>query len=458
MLQKTIFISFFHFLASRNILTSEVFEALSANTNLNLVIFVPHYKKDFFIRHYGKNNVVVEGVDESIADTLAAKLFKWLTFCLLPTYTIQLREQERLHRKRSLNIYFKYAISRTLTKIFARSQCVHQLIRKLDAMFSPNHFLDRYIDHYHPQLIFVTDVFSEIEPLFIQGARRKKVTTIGMVRSWDNTTTKGLMRALPDKLITNNEIIKEEAITLHGLLPENIFVAGIPQFDLSLRHYHSDRKEFFNKIRVDPKKRLILFAPAGCFLSDTDWQICEILKEGLATGVLPADLHFLVRSHPGDPVFLEKFQTNEHFTVERPGTVFEKSPKVTEMVADDARHLTDSIFHSEIIILVNSTIGIDSLPFDKPQIMIEFDGWENKAYIESVKRYHDEDHMKKYLNTGAVTVVKTSKDLFWWINRYLENSKIHSSNRQKAMREQLGYLDGRSGKRIAEFIINEIPK
>ena len=127
-----------------------------------------------------------------------------------------------------------------------------------------------------------------------------------------------------------------------------------------------------------------------------------------------------------------------------------------ELIDSDQKHLVNSLYHSEMIIYVNSTIGIDSLPFDKPQIMIEFDGWEKKRYIESVKHYHDEDHMKKYLWTGAVKIAKTPEELLSFINTYLRNPKVDSEKRAIAIRDQLYYCDNQCGKRVASFVLKEI--
>ena len=454
MRQKTLFISLFHFLASRNLLTGEVFETLCAHPDLRLVLFVPHYKKDFFLQHYKKDNVVIEGIDEAVVATWPFKFFKWLSFCLTPTYTIKLRLRERLYQNKSWRSYFKYAISRLTTILLARSKTIHRLVRKLDTIFSPNQFLNSYIDRYQPHALFVTDMFSEIEPLFIQGAKKRGVMTIGMVRSWDNTTTKGLMRALPDWLIVNNEIIKEEASTFHDVKEEDIFVGGIPQYDLSFRDYHSSRKDFFERINVDPQKRLILLAPAGSLLSDTDWQFCEILKKAFSEKKLPDDLHFLIRNHPGCLPKLEKFEADSHFTIEWPGTGFKNiNYKNRELSPDDARHLIDSLYHSQLVISVNSTITIDALPFDKPQIMVEFDGWERRPYLNSVRRYHDEDHMRKYIIIGAARITRSPEELISWLNQYLNNPKLDSEKRKSALEEQIYFSDGHSGKRIANFIL-----
>jgi len=433
-------------------------QKVASEPDVRLIVFVPAYKQAYLSEIYNHQRIRFIGIEE--APLLSNKKFSFfgrLFSAMIPTYTANLRHRERRHRSHSFQGFLKFFIGRVIIFLFSKNPVAHRLARYLDRRFSPCRYLHCYFDEFQPTALFTTDVFSGMDVLFMQAAKSKKIPVVGMVRSWDNTTTKGLLRVLPDKLIANNEIIKEEAVAIHDVKEKSVFVSGIPQFDWMVRKEHSSREVFFRKISVDPQKRLILFAPAGYLLSDTDWQLCEILKKGFRDSSLPSDVHFLVRNHPGDPASLEKFQPDENFTIERPGTTFgQRGPKLSEMSPDEARHLVDSLFHSEIVVYVNSTIGLDSLPFDKPQIMIEFDGWEKKPYIESVKRYHDEDHMVKYLRTGAVKIVKSPEELFSWVRYYLEQPEMDRENRKTAMNQQLYYLDGRSGLRIADFLLSQL--
>jgi CDP-glycerol glycerophosphotransferase (TagB/SpsB family) len=111
------------------------------------------------------------------------------------------------------------------------------------------------------------------------------------------------------------------------------------------------------------------------------------------------------------------------------------------------------LYNSDLVIYVATTLGIDALVFNKPQIIIDFDGFENKKYTDSVKRYHDEDHMKKMLALGGVRVVKDQEELISAINDYLEDPSIDNDGRQKMTRQQLYISDGKSGKRVGEFIL-----
>ena len=453
---KTIFLTIFHLLASRNILGSDVYETLTADPNLRLVIFVPAYKRDFIEETYGRKNVEIIGIDENnLINSFPFRFFKYLAWNGSPTYTMKLRAWEILHKKGGLLAYLEYYFKRFLSLIFGQSRLLRQILRRLDYWVGRvnRQQIKNYFQQYQPQLLFVTDIYAEPEVVFLQAAKENRVKSAAMVRSWDNNMTKGILRVIPDVVITNNEIIKEEIAAIHDVKPETIFVGGIPQYDSLLHGYHSDRQSFFKKIGADPKKRLILFAPAGYILSDTDWQICELLRQGLDQGKIPPDLQFLVRKHPADPAQLDQFVADERFIIEWPGKKFGQRLKVTEFSPEDQKHLIDSLFHSEILIQVNSSIGLDWLALDKPQIMIEFDGWEKKPYIKSVARFHDEEHMIKFIDTGAAKVAGSPEELYFWINRYLENPNLDREKRKLALQQQYQFLDGQSGKRIGQFIL-----
>ena len=454
-----LFVISFHFLSSRNFFTTDVFGTLKQNKKINLIIFVPNNKLDLLRNNYEHENVKLIGIDEQLILSRNFSKFKWLNFFLISAYAVRLRAREKYNRGETFTSALELVFSYFLSRFLSRFKFVRKIVRYFDRKFDRSPILLKYFDKYNPKCILVTDVFNNADICFLKEAEANNVLSIGLVRSWDNTTTKGLMRVIPNSLIVNNKIVEEEAVKFHDVDPKNIFVSGIPQFDIYFRNIHDTREDFFKEIGADINKKLILFAPAGSILSDTDWQLCQILKDGLDKEILPKNIQFLIRKHPlGHPGFLEKFIPDENFIIEWPGTKPENSnhPKIMEMINKDQKHLVNSLFYSEILIYVNSSIGIDSLPFDKPQIMIEFDGWEKKPYIESVKHYHNEDHMQKYLRTGAVKIARTSEELLFLINNYLNNPKMDEGKRTLAIKEQLYYPDDYCGRRVANFILKQI--
>jgi len=446
---KTVFISSFHSFISKNILNTDVLRSLRDDRGLRVVIFVPAHKADFFRRNYAGGNVVVEGIDVArITSSKSKLLLGRLLFLMIDSYYTWYKRIERLDARPGVFAWIKYSIHRALVWLLSGSKTLNGTVRWLYPRLAPNGFFTRHFDEYRPSLVFSTDVFDPFDTQLLVEAKRRGVKTLGMVRSWDNCWSKGLMPVQPDRLLTNNEIIKEEAVALHDYPSDCIAIVGLPQFDAYVTGTRASRADFFASIGADPAKRLVLFAPAGTILSDTDDQLCEILGRARDEGRLPADVHFFVRNHPGHPADLRSFVGRSGFTIQDPGQVFGSNPKDTELAPDDLKFLADLLYHSDIVMYVATSLCLDSAVYDKPQIMVSFDGYEKKPYTKSVARYRDEDHMKKLLDTGGARIARSADEWIEAINAYLENPSLDREGRSRIVREQLHKIDGKSGERV----------
>ncbi|MEK7536890.1 MAG: CDP-glycerol glycerophosphotransferase family protein [Patescibacteria group bacterium] len=450
---KTIFLSCFHPFVSRNILNTDAFRILKNQKDIKIVIFTHEYKKDFINKYYSGANIEIEGIDlDKIIRSSYNKFWYRLAFLLQNSFYIQDQRKTRLYEHRNIIGYLNYFLVNTSASILSHVSALRGVYRFLDFIFSPKEIFKGYFLKYKPDLFFSTDIFSEYDALFLRQAKKAGIKTIGMVRSWDNTTTKGVLRIIPNKAIVNSKLAKEEAVRFHSVSEKIISVVGLPQFDSFIKGPTLSREEFFSKIGVNPKKRLILFAPAGKILSDTDWQICRILKDAIKDGALPDDIQFLVRNHPSHPADFSKFEADENFIIENPGTKFGTNVRVTEINPDDESHLRNSVFYSDIIIYIATSLGLDAAVFNKPQIIVSFDGWEKKDYEISVKRYHNEDNIRSLIIQGGTRVVENKKDLILWINNYLTDPAIDQDGRDNIVRNHLFSLDGKAGERIANLI------
>ena len=76
-------------------------------------------------------------------------------------------------------------------------------------------------------------MFSEV-PL-LRTARRRGVFSMAIDPSWDNFTNKLIPVRQVDRLVVWNDIMKAQAMELHGYRAEAIRVAGAPQFDPHFR-------------------------------------------------------------------------------------------------------------------------------------------------------------------------------------------------------------------------------
>lgn len=447
---KTIFISSFNPFILRNLLIGDALKIFKENEDARAVVFVPDYKVNFFRREIGAANIIIEGVKIS-PPTRFDIVFRFLCSSLVDTPTVFINKRVQLDNDGRLLRFF---VSWALMRLFSRVLIFKKFVRCLGYLFiSKNHY-SKYFSRYQPKLVFATDVFNDMDIYLLSGAKSRRIKTVGMVRSWDNLTTKGMLRIKPDKLVVHNTILKEQAIKYNDFHRRNVFVSGIPQYDRYITGSRIDRKNFFNKLGLDPGRKLILFSPFGGRFADTDWQIMEILKK-LIENKETASAQVLVRFTPNDPVSLGNFIPDENFYIDRPGRgFFANVTRDQELNEKDMDWLADCLYHSDTVVAGGASIGIDAAIFDKPTILIHFDGLEKKPYWKSVKRFLEYLHPRDIIKSGAMRSVKSVEELKEYLNIYLENPELDRPAREKMLHDQCWKLDGQAGIRIGKFILS----
>ncbi|MBX4211218.1 MAG: hypothetical protein KW806_00235 [Candidatus Yanofskybacteria bacterium] len=451
---KTLFITAFNPFISRNILNSDVLRELKKG-ELRIVIFALPDKVNFLEKYYGGPNVIFEGVDlEDLIRSSTSRFWHRLAFLIENTQYVRDQRKEQLEKNKTFAGYLNYFWISLVSEILSRLPFIPRLYRHLDFKYVRRGVLQEQYQQYQPSLLFSTDIFGEYDIVFMRDARQNGVPIIGMVRSWDNPTTKGIVRLMPDQIIVNGKIAKEELHRIHGASWDTISVVGLPQFDQWLSGPTISREDFFSGIGADSSKRLILFAPAGSILSDTDWQTAEIIKKAMDAKKLPSDLQILVRNHPHHPADFSKFSGDNRFIFEIPGQkIAALTERQAELSPDDNSHLRNSVYYSDLVMYVATSLGLDSCVYDKPQILISFDGWEQRPYIRSVRRYNQEDCLGNLVKTGGTAVAYSEQQLLHYMNEYLENPKKDHEGRQRIIETQMHILDGQAGKRCAEIIL-----
>ncbi len=453
---KTIFITAYQGFVSRNIFNTDVLGLLRKQNDLRIVLFVPSQSKEFIEKYYGGANIIVEGVDfnELINSN---KFWYRLGFILENTRYVRDQRGEYLFKNKNSRGYLNYWWLSSAALILSHLPQARTMYRSLDYRFSPKDGFIKYFDKYKPFLIFATDVFGETDVLLMREAKSLNIPVVGMVRSWDNTTTKGILRLLPKKIIVNSPTTKRELIRLHGYEEENIFVVGLPQFDSWSTGPTETREKFFAKIGADQNNKLILFAPAGAILSDTDWQLCQILKEAINNGSLPDNVQFLVRNHPQHPADLTRFTNEKRFIIESPGSRNKPGDyKGASLSPQENDHLRNSIYYSDIVMYVATSLGLDASIYNKPQILISFDGFEKKPYIKSVRRYNREDCLYNLVKCGGTRVANNREEFLKAIRDYLQDPNLDQPGRDETIKQHLYKIDGRAGERIANYILKFI--
>ncbi len=438
---KTVFITSFFGLIARNILATSFLKILSARSDLRIVIFAPQKKSRLYRETFALGNVIVE----AIPDRKVSRFELWLNSIFLNASDTSARRIHRLIERRQHRKYVRSAFHWFLAKLSAL-RFYRRWLRYCDYKLLPRGRFGKYFEKYRPDLVFATDIFEPDDVELAREARSRGVYILGMVRSWDNVTTKGLNRVMADKLAVNTVNIKEEAVRYCDFKPEDIFVIGIPHYDDYIAERRISKDTLFRSLGLEPNKKTVFFSPPSDIYAQGD-----PIAEKIVKLLVPLDVQIIVRLYLVGDVNLGNVKAAPgKLALDDPGssTDFEQA----DLTGKDA-HLADLIYHSDVVVAFASTLAIDAAVFGKPIIFIGFDGSNNRPYWQSLRRFYDYDHQRSLINTGGVKLARTPQELLSYLGDYLANPKLDDAGRRRMIEERCWKLDGRSGERLAQVLI-----
>jgi len=429
---KTIFITSFHVLISRNIFSAPFFKLLTEDKSIKIVLVVPEKK--------------ILGIKNPL--TRLDDFLKDFALAAVRTRSLAIMRARKMGLERPLS-----------QKIFFWAPIFRHYIPRLYSLLLPDAFFKEIFGRYQPAVIFSTDVFSAVDCRIMLAAKRRSIPIVGMVRSWDNLTTKGGFRVIPNLLVVHNEIIKKEAIEIHNIDPAIIKITGIPHYDNYLLEPTVNREQFLDKFGMGKNDRFVVYAPLGDRIMKVsehiyrphtfDRDMIKILDE-----VIPKSHHLLVRFPPTDSVNLDGANFSSRVILERPGTSFGsdlKGIRTSELSSEDDKHLINTIFYCDFVLTPFSSIAIDAALLDKPVIILGFDPYP-VSYIESVERLHEFNHYKQLFISGGVCLVKSRWELDKSITNYLADLAKDKEERKNMIREQCFKVDGQASQRLFDVV------
>ena len=446
-MRKTIFISLFQAIEFRNIARTDIYKELQRRPDIRIVFFTDSDgKKEHYESEFRAPNVVYEVV-KGYAPAFPASLFQFLKYNLIRSSTIDLKRIWELRESGNYpRFFFKLAFNRIFARRFAR-----KIARGLDYALIREQFFAPYFARYQPSLVLCAHLFSDVEVAMLREAKKRGITTIGLINSWDKLTARSILRLLPDEMIVHNELVKKDAVAHADMDSSRIHVVGIPHFDYYVNTARASKTDFYKKYGIPPDRRIILFCPAGPAASDADSQVLRLLADICAHPPAPYSVTLFVRYPPNDRITKPPDYPNVIFQM--PGKRFSLERGTDwDMNFGDFQSLADTLYYSSIVISYASTMSIDAAVFDTPiiNLTIDFPGCRPTAEFYKV------DHYQPVLATGAIQLVNTKEELQEWIGRFLEYPELHRAQRARLVREQCGALDGRAGMRVAEILINSL--
>lgn len=234
----------------------------------------------------------------------------------------------------------------------------------------------------------------------------------------------------PDLLLVWNEIMKQEALDWHGCNKNSVVPIGILKCD-----YYKDKdyllqtqKEFIRSNNLLDDRRIISIICGNI----TVGRAYEIAKALFYSKQIKFKFQILLRANPDEfenqikslakkeevPVFFLRGFSSDI-----------KKYKIRDQIISTANFLKSS----DLIISAASTMCIESLYFNVPNIYLRYDEFNF---------YYEFDYIRSLLNERGLKFVKSDEELIDAVNEYLENPLLDSEQREKLFRKYCHSFDG----------------
>ena len=231
-----------------------------------------------------------------------------------------------------------------------------------------------YIDEVQPDVVALCDygIAGSLHSTYVEAARARGIPAAICVASWDNLSSRQLIRAEPDALVVWNEQQVEEAVQIHEIPHERIVVTGAQCFDHWFSWTPRPREEFCTRVGLDPSERFVLWV--GCALTPAQRTEPQFVVDWLAALRESDDeslrrVGVLLRPHPNR---LRQWHAVD-FSAFDNVAVWPRGRMTMPTDAEQRGDYFDSIFHSAAVVGVNTSAMIEAAIVGRPVLGIRPD-------------------------------------------------------------------------------------
>jgi hypothetical protein len=308
-----------------------------------------------------------------------------------------------------------------------------------------------------PDVVITTGPFQYEQPAVVAAARNLGIPVLAFIPSWDNVSTKNRMVFKYDGFIAWSDQTRED---LHRFYPDScevpIYVVGAAQFDVFFqKRFHLTREAFCADSGLRPELPIIVYAVGSPnFLKEHHGALDMAAR--VARGDL-GDVQMIVRPHPLHDNGAMESQLREFY----PRVVVQKTAQVD--LALNARsqdecqikEWVNTFRHADVVINLSSTVAVDAAILDRPVVNLDYDpepGQPNQRLVKDVN--HSWTHFKPIAESGGVWLANDPEEVVEAVTTYLSNPGLHRDRRRWIAEYVCQHLDGRSGERMAEAILD----
>lgn len=173
--------------------------------------------------------------------------------------------------------------------------------RRLEEALPPAREVLELVAERRPDVVVVAPLVDpgtdQVE--FVKAARALEIPSAGAIPSWDNLSSKGLIRLDPDRIFVWNDVQVREAVEMHGVDGERIVATGAPRFDPWFgREPSRTGDELAAQVGLSANEPYILYLCSSAFIAPNELPFVERWLTALREDAELGRVGVLVRPHP----------------------------------------------------------------------------------------------------------------------------------------------------------------
>lgn len=283
----------------------------------------------------------VHYLDPALADAVYARA-KWRALARFPGPLALLRARDTLPRP----------VVRMLLRLIGLAE--RALPRDRD--------IRRFIAAVRPDAVIVSPLVDARTDLtdYLRAAAGNRIPTALCVASWDNLSSKGLIRVVPDRVLVWNETQRREAIEFHRVPGPRITLTGAQPYDRWFeRRPSKSRAEFEQRHGLPQGRPVILFAGSTKQAQSTELEpdFVRHWAAAIRSSEL-ADAAILVRPHPTNAASWRGVELDDVVVWHR-----EEGLPIDEAARAE---YYDSLYYAAAVVAINSTALIEAAILNRP--------------------------------------------------------------------------------------------
>jgi hypothetical protein len=306
-----------------------------------------------------------------------------------------------------------------------------------------------------PSLVVSTHPLLSYDYDVVMWARRLRVQTLGVVKSWDNMF-KGLS-AHSHLLSVWNPVNKKEAIQRLGYRPDEVEINGSPSFDVYYDPAYSlPRHEACVSLALDPSRPVITLATAGMldkgFYGRDETHLVEDILRMMGESAVLQGAQLVIRLHPTSR--LEFFWKYWH----HPNITFSFASYMPGLMwcptREDLIEQTNLLRHSDVIVTPASSWVLEAAIFDTPTVVPVYSDLQPTHATALFDSWTLARHYKPLVENKWVPITRSYDDTRMAIEEALTTPRNDADGRKALVDNYVYYRDCDSSRRIARWIAN----